>query len=138
MSATSSEDDLPAANSTNSEHGSESDSESTSNSESAGSQTEEDLIVPKSPTSKKRKSASQIEEDLVVAKSGTAKKRKSGIRNPTNRPSGCWEVDEIHPESGAPMEPEPARRKFQTVCGYVARDRVNINIKNWKQFDGVP
>ena len=36
------------------------------------------------------------------------------------------------------MEPDLARRKFKTVCGYVARDRIPINLKSWKQFKGSP
>jgi hypothetical protein len=36
------------------------------------------------------------------------------------------------------MEPPLARRKFQTIRGCVARDRVNINYRSWKEFTGAP
>lgn len=117
MSSDGTDDELPPASSDNDLTGlSGSDNESTSNNDSG----------------------SQAEQELTEPRKASGKKRMRGLRKPTRRPSGCWEVDEIHAGSGAPLEPEIARRKFRTVCGYVARDRVSINLKNWKQFKGTP
>ncbi|KAM0858514.1 hypothetical protein ACQ4PT_047785 [Festuca glaucescens] len=116
------EDMLRAANSTNNEeqlaNSGSSDNEATSNNESGGIQEEGELTNPPKKASIKRP-------------------RYSGRRNPTKRLSGCWSVDGIA-LSRAPMEPPIAPRKYWTICGYVARNGVNINLTNWKQFKGVP
>lgn len=39
----------------------------------------------------------------------------------------------ISPSNGAPFKPDAARKKFSTVCGIVARDRVSINLPHWKK-----
>ena len=39
----------------------------------------------------------------------------------------------LNPASGAPFKPDQSKRKFSTVCGIMARDRVSINIPTWRE-----
>jgi hypothetical protein len=130
MPSSSYHNDLPTASSSDSEEdhpvasAGTSDNECTSNNDSTSNSDGD----------------SQIEGDdqvITCPKSTLAKNCYTGRRNPTKRSSGRWLVEEID-LSGAPVEPPLARKKFRTVCGCVARDRVNINYRRWKELTSSP
>ena len=62
------------------------------------------------------------------------KVRKCSGRTKSTRPEVKCKVTSLNMFTGAPFKPDSSRRKFSTVCGIVARERVPINLASWKQF----
>lgn len=61
------------------------------------------------------------------------KTRKGDGRGKSTRPEARYVVTAIDPANGGPLKPDAARKKFKTVCGIVARERVSINLPSWKK-----
>ena len=62
-------------------------------------------------------------------------RRRGGPRRPTLEPKGTYVIEEIHDKSWDPTKPLKTMRKFTSVCGYIARARVSINLPHWKMLD---
>ena len=51
----------------------------------------------------------------------------------THKPKGVYEVTDIDLKSWAPTKPDKARTRFRSVCGFVGKARLNINLPGfWK------
>ena len=48
---------------------------------------------------------------------------------------GVYEVTEIDLKSWAPTKPDKARTRFRSVCGFVGRARLNINLPGFRKAD---
>ena len=58
---------------------------------------------------------------------------RNAPRKPAHQPKGVYEVTEIDLKSWAPTKPDKARTRFRSVCGFVGRARLNINLPGfWK------
>lgn len=77
----------------------------------------------------------QLIDTTATVSSPVEKRRKSGPRRPTLEPKGMWKVEEIDERTWAPTKPPKTMRRFRSVCGYVARARVSINLPHWKKVD---
>ena len=64
-----------------------------------------------------------------------AQRRKNGPRRPTLEPQGVYEVLGIDEDTWAPNQPDKACTKFRSVCGYVGRERLNINLSEFQKLD---
>jgi len=62
----------------------------------------------------------------------TTKKVCKG-RKKSLRPEVKYTVTSINKYNGAPFKPDVCRRKFSSICGIVARERVSINLASWKE-----
>lgn len=85
-------------------------------------------------------SAREIEENSSSQPEGTSTdqaetlsvvKKGRGIRKPSKKPKGVWQVEAIDDRTGAPTEPEKTEKKFRTMCGAVVRERVPIDLEDW-------
>src|SRR4051812_13266187 len=61
--------------------------------------------------------------------------RKKAPRQPTLEPKGVYEIHSIDEYTWAPNSPDKARTKFRSVCGYVGRARININVADFHKVD---
>ena len=65
------------------------------------------------------------------------KKRKYTSDGRTNStrldPGTSYDVHSIDPPNGAPFEPDGIGKRFATICGIVARERVSINLGCWRE-----
>ena len=96
---------------------------SDSDSSSSSAPPEQGTIVPAVPP------APPTASTIVV------NRRRGEPRRPTLEPKGTYIIEEIHDKSWAPTKPLKTMRKFRSVCGYVARARVSINLPHWKKLD---
>ena len=62
-----------------------------------------------------------------------SKKKVRAGRTKSTRPEVKCKVTSLNIFTGAPLKPDSTRRKFSTVCGIVARERVPINLASWNQ-----
>src|ERR1041385_6175223 len=60
---------------------------------------------------------------------------KNAPRRPTLEPKGVYEIHSIDEYTWAPNSPDKARKKFRSVCGYVGRARININVEDFRKVD---
>ena len=94
--------------------------------------------VSSSNSDKPRSSAdgegsSNLEWDRAAAITLPVRTRRNAPRKPTHQPKGVYEVTEIDLKSWAPTKPDKARMRFRSVCGFVGRARLNINLPGfWK------
>jgi hypothetical protein len=51
---------------------------------------------------------------------------------------GHYNITEVDPNTGEPLLPKANARKFVNQCGVVFRDRVLINIRDWKERKDAP
>ena len=59
--------------------------------------------------------------------------QRNAPRKPTHQPKGVYEVTEIDLKSWAPTKPDKACMRFRSVCGFVGRASLNINLPGfWK------
>ena len=56
-------------------------------------------------------------------------------RKPIHQPKGVYKVTEIDLKSWAPTKPDKARTRFRSVCGFVGRARLNINLPWFRKAD---
>ena len=52
-----------------------------------------------------------------------------------HQPKGVYEVTEIDLKSSAPTKPDKACMRFMSVCGFVGRARLNINLPGFRKAD---
>jgi hypothetical protein len=55
------------------------------------------------------------------------------VRDPTKLLEGHYNITEVDPNTSEPLMPKANARKFIKQCGVVVRDRVPINIREWKE-----
>ena len=79
--------------------------------------------------------SSSLERDRAVAITLPVRTRRNAPRNPTHQPKGVYEVTEIDLKSWAPTKPDKARMRFRSVCGFVGRARLNINLPGFRKAD---
>jgi hypothetical protein len=51
---------------------------------------------------------------------------------------GHYNIIEVDPNTSEPLLPKANARKFVNQCGVVVRDRVPINIREWKERKDAP
>ena len=61
--------------------------------------------------------------------------RRNAPRKPTHHNKGVYEVTEIDLKSWAPTKPHKACMRFRSVCGFVGRARLNINLPGFRKAD---
>ena len=77
--------------------------------------------------------SSNLEWDRDAAITPLVRTWRNAPRKPTHQPKGVYEVTEIDLKSWAPTKPDKARTRFRSVCGFVGRARLNINLPGfWK------
>ena len=67
-------------------------------------------------------------QDRAAAITLPVRTRRNAPRKPTHQHKGVYEVTEIDLKSWAPTKPDKARMRFRSVCGFVGRARLNINL----------
>jgi hypothetical protein len=55
------------------------------------------------------------------------------VRGLTKPLEGHYNIIEVDPNTGEPLEPKANAKKFVNQCGVEVRDRVPINIREWKE-----
>lgn len=60
---------------------------------------------------------------------------KRGLTKPLE---GHYDITEVNPNTGEPLEPKANAKRFVNHCGVVVSDRVPINIREWKQRKDAP
>ena len=77
--------------------------------------------------------SSSLERDRAAAITLPVRTRRNAPRKPTHQPKGVYEVTEIDLKSWAPTKPDKACMRFRSVCEFVGRARLNINLPGfWK------
>ena len=79
--------------------------------------------------------SSNLERDRAAAITLPVRTRRNAPRKPTHQPKGVYEVTEIDLKSWAPTKPDKARMRFRSVCGFVGRARLNINLPGFQKAD---
>ena len=79
--------------------------------------------------------SSSLERDRAAAITLPVRTRRNAPRKPTHQPKGVYEVTEIDLKSWAPTKPDKARMRFRSVCGFVGRARLNINLPGFRKAD---
>ena len=72
--------------------------------------------------------SSSLERDRAAAITLPVRTRRNAPRKPTHQPKGVYEVTEIDLKSWAPTKPDKAHTRFRSVCGFLGRARLNINL----------
>src|SRR4051812_2107550 len=102
---------------------------STDDSEESMSESESDRPTTPSPdptnTTQSTQPELQTPSSITTIRSQT---RKNAPRRPTLEPKGVYEIHSIDEYTWAPNSPAKARTNFRSVCGYVGRARININV----------
>src|SRR3989337_91824 len=76
-----------------------------------------------------------LERDRAAAITLPVRTRRNAPRKPTHQPKGVYEVTDIDLKSLAPTKPDKARTRFRSVCGFVGRARLNINLSGFQKAD---
>ena len=79
--------------------------------------------------------SSSLDRDRAAAITLPVRTRRNARRKPTHQPKGVYEVTEIDLKSWAPTKPDKARTMFRSVCGFVGRARLNINLLRFRKDD---
>ena len=79
--------------------------------------------------------SSNLERDRVATITISVRKWRNAPRKPTHQPKGLYEVTEIDLKFWAPTKPDKARTRFRSVCGFVGRARLNINLPGFRKVD---
>ena len=79
--------------------------------------------------------SSNIERDRAAAITLPVRTWRYASRKPTHNPKGVYEVTKIDIKSWAPTKPDKARTRFRSVCGFVGRARLNINLPGFPKAD---
>ena len=79
--------------------------------------------------------SSSLERDRAAAITLPVRTRRNAPRKPTHQPKGVYEVTEIDLESWAPTKPDKACTRFRSVCEFVGRVRLNINLPGFRKAD---
>ena len=79
--------------------------------------------------------SSSLERDRAAAITLPVRTRRNAPRKPTHQPKGVYEVTEIDLKSWAPTKLDKARMRFRSVCGFVGRARLNINLPGFRKAD---
>ena len=82
-----------------------------------------------------REVSSNLEWNRVAAITLPVRTHRNAPRKPTHHPKGVYEVTEIDLKSWAPTKPDKARTRFRSVCGFVGRARLNINLPGFRKAD---
>ena len=77
--------------------------------------------------------SSSLERDRAEAITLPVRTRRNAPRKPTHQPKGVYEVTEIDLKSWAPTKQDKEHMRFRSVCGFVGRARLNVNLPGfWK------
>ena len=79
--------------------------------------------------------SSSLERDRAAAITLSVRTRRHAARKPTHQPKCVYEVTEIDLKSWAPTKRDRARTRFMSVCGFVGRARLNINLPAFRKAD---
>ena len=79
--------------------------------------------------------SSNLERDRAATITLPVRTRRNAPRKPTHQPKGVYEVTEIDLKSWAPTKPDKAHTRFKSVCGFVGRARLNINLPGFRKAD---
>ena len=79
--------------------------------------------------------SSNLEWDRDAAITIPVMTRRNAPRKPTHQPKGVYEVTEIDLKSRDPTEPDKACMRLRSVCGFVGRARLNINLPGVRKAD---
>ena len=79
--------------------------------------------------------SSSLERDRAAAITLPVRTWRNAPRKPTHHPKGVYEVNEIDLKSWAPTKPDKERTRFRSVCGFVGRARLNINLLGFQKAD---
>ena len=79
--------------------------------------------------------SSNLEWDRAAAITLPVRTRRNAPRKPTHQPKGVYEVIVIDLKSWAPTKPDKACTRFRSVCGFVGRARLNINLLGFRKAD---
>ena len=79
--------------------------------------------------------SSSLERDRATAITLPARTRRNTPRKTTHQPKGVYEVTEIDLKSWAPTKPDKECTRFRSVCGFVGRARLNINMPWFRKAD---
>ena len=72
--------------------------------------------------------SSSLERDRAAAITLPVRTWRNTPRKPTHQPKGVYEVTQIYLKSWAPTKLDKANTRFRSVCGFVGRARLNINL----------
>ena len=92
-------------------------------------------LIPNPRSSTNGEGSSNLEWDKAVAITLLARTQRNAPRKPTHQPKGVYEVTEIDLKSWAPTKPDKACMRFKSVCGFVGRARLNINLPGFRKAD---
>src|SRR3990170_384341 len=79
--------------------------------------------------------SSNLERDRAAVITLLVRTRRNAPRKPTHQPKGVYEVTKIDLKSWAPTKPDKACTRFRSVCGFVGRVRLNINLPRFRKAD---
>ena len=79
--------------------------------------------------------SSSLQRDRAAAITLPVRTRRNAPRKPTHQPKGVYEVTEIDLKCWAPTKPDKACMRFMSVCGFVGRARLNINLPGFRKAD---
>src|SRR6266496_5687389 len=77
--------------------------------------------------------SSNLERDRAIAITLPIRTRRNAPRKPTHQPKGVYEVTDIDLKSWVPTKPDKARTRFMSVCGFVGRARLKINLSRFRK-----
>jgi hypothetical protein len=63
----------------------------------------------------------------------TSTKSSRSVRGPTKLLKGHYIITEVNPNTSEPLQPKNNAKKFINHCGVLVRDRVPINVHEWKK-----
>ena len=58
--------------------------------------------------------------------------KSRNIQGPTKKLEGCYIIFEVNTSTGAPLLPKAIAKKFINHYGFVVRDKLPINAREWK------
>ena len=96
------------------------------NTHASGDVSSSDFDNPRS--SADSEGSSNLERDRAATITLPVRTRRNAPRKPTHQPKGVYEVTEIDLKSWAPTKPDKAHTRFRSVCGFLGRARLNINL----------
>ena len=106
---------------------------SSSESTHSGHVSSSDLDNPRSSVD--CEGSSSLERDRAAAITLPVGTRRNAPRKPTHQPKGVYEVTEIDLKSWALTKLDKACMRFRSVCGFVGRARLNINLLGFRKAD---
>ena len=75
--------------------------------------------------------SSNLERDRAATITLLVRTWRNAPRKPTHQPKGVYEVTKIDLKSWDPIKLDKACTRFRSVCGFVGRARININLRGF-------